>query len=331
VQVRDVLLVTIGYADGDIDLGDEFGRHPPAGLPYRDVSGTVDPGPADLGRGLMVGQLSGEELRLIEDACSQRGHFFYPHGHDGVRYALWRDVTEHALSEGAVVAPSWDEDGVIVTAVALSRWIQDNAAGTEVTARVVDYEDGSLQVRPQALFESSHAYRLPVIERDWLDAQDAAELRKLLDTFWQEREDLPERVSRAISRGELASWSRWPDHMLPLIVGGVEALIVTRIGELTANFKRRLPLLAQMVGLSGVDSDFAERIYIARSEGVHGSRVGLFSEWDAAAISDVRLATLLLRRTLRALVEHEVFARHFIDKESIDRLFGHQTVPQFVS
>jgi hypothetical protein len=41
VQVRDVLLVTIGYADGDIDLGDEFGRHPPAGLPYRDVSGPV--------------------------------------------------------------------------------------------------------------------------------------------------------------------------------------------------------------------------------------------------------------------------------------------------
>ena len=119
--------------------------------------------------------------------------------------------------------------------------------------------------------------------------------------------------------------------MLPLIVGGIEALIVTRIGGLTANFKRRLPLLAEIVGVSGVDSDFAERIYVARSEGVHGSRVGLFSQWDAAAIRDVRLATLLLRRTLRALVEHEVFARHFTDKESIDRLFGRHTVPQFVS
>ena len=122
----------------------------------------------------MVGQLSGEELGLIQDACSQRGPILDPHGHDGVRYALWRDVTEHALSEAAVVAPSWDEDGVIVTAVALARWIRDNAAGTEVAARVVDYEDGSFQVRPQALFESSHAYRLPLIERDWLDAQDAA-------------------------------------------------------------------------------------------------------------------------------------------------------------
>jgi hypothetical protein len=45
VQVRDVLLVTIGYADGDIHLGDEFGRHPPAGLPYRDVSVRSTPGP----------------------------------------------------------------------------------------------------------------------------------------------------------------------------------------------------------------------------------------------------------------------------------------------
>jgi hypothetical protein len=47
-----------------------------------------------------------------------------------------------------------------------------------------------------------------------------------------------------------------------------------------------------MVGVEGVNADFAERIYVARSEGVHGSPVGMFSQWDAAAIGDVRLVVL---------------------------------------
>ena len=57
----------------------------------------------------------------------------------------------------------WDEDGVIVTAVALSRWIHDNAAGTEVAARVVDYEDGSFQVSRRRC--SSQATRTACADR----------------------------------------------------------------------------------------------------------------------------------------------------------------------
>lgn len=85
----------------------------------------------------------------------------------------------------------------------------------------------------------------------------------------------------------------------------------------------------EVAGVIVVDAAFAERIYAARSEGVHGSPVGMFSQWDAAATDDVRLAVSLLRRTLRTLVEREDFARHFDDKPSIDGLFGRQTVPRF--
>ena len=316
-RVRDVLLVTIGHVDGDASLGEEFGAHPP-----------VDS--AELGRGVILGTLESGEIQLIQNACSRRGHFFYPHGHDGVRYVLWRDVTEQALSENGLVAAGWDDEQIIFTAVALSRWIRDNAAGTEIVARLVDYESGGFQVRPQELFESSHAYRLPLIERDWLDAGDATVLRSLLDAYWRRRDDLPERVSRAIWRAELASWSRWLDQTVLLVVGAFEALFATRINDLTANFKRRLALLAEMVGVEGVDADFAERIYVARSEGVHGGSVGLFSQWNAAATEDVRLAISLLRNTLRTLVMHEDFALHFVDKQTIDRLFGRQAVPRFI-
>lgn len=317
-RVRDVLLATIGHVDGDATLGEDFGAHPP--VEY-----------AELGRGLILGALDSREVRLIQNACGPRGHFFHPHGGDDVRYVFWRDVTEQALSDNALVASGWDEDQTIFTAVALSRWVHDNATGTELAARLVDYDTGEFQVRPQELFESNHPYRLPLVERDWLDAGDAAVLRGLLDAYWQRRDDLPERVSRAIWRAELASWSRWLDQTLPLVVGAFEALIATKIYELTASFKRRIPLLADMVGVAGVDADFAERIYVARSEGVHGSSVGLFLQWDAAAMDDVRLAIALLRRTLRALVEHPDFAAHFVDKRSIDRLFGRQRVPTFHS
>jgi hypothetical protein len=114
-----------------------------------------------------------------------------------------------------------------------------------------------------------------------------------------------------------------------MVVGAFESLITTRIGGLTANFKRRLPMVAQMVSLGGVDEEFAERIYEARSEGVHGSAVGLFSNWGPEAQADVRRAIMLLRRTLRVAVLNESFADQFRDKESIDRLFGRQTVPVY--
>jgi hypothetical protein len=311
-----VLLVPISHVVGDASLGEEFGAHPPVAS-------------AELGRGLVLGALDSREIAPIQNACSPRGHFFHPRDAEGIRYAFWRDVTERALTDNGLVASGWDEDQTIFTAVALSRWVHDNAAGTELAARVVDYDTGEFQVRPHELFESSHAYRLPLIERDWLDADDVAVLRSLLDAYWQRRDDLPDRVSRAIWRAELASWSRWLDQTLPLVVGAFEALFATRIRDLTANFKRRLPLLADMVGVGGVDAVFAERIYSARSEGVHGSPVGMFARWDAAATTDVRLAISLLRRALRTLVEREDFAQHFAGKPSIDRLFGRQPAPSF--
>lgn len=132
-RVRDVLLVTISHVDGDASLGEEFGAHPPVEA-------------AELGRSLILGTVAAEEIALIQNACSPRGHFFHPHGHDGVRYAFWRDVTEHTLSDNGLVASGWDDDQTIFTAVALSRWIRDSAAGTELAAR---HREASFEVRGQ--------------------------------------------------------------------------------------------------------------------------------------------------------------------------------------
>jgi hypothetical protein len=204
-RVRDVLLVTMNDNDGDADVRGEYTTNRPAGLPYFVDLERVDPGPVDLGRGVMLGALAPGEKELIINACSPRGHYAYPHHHDRLRYAFWRDVTDEALNEHGYAEWGWDEERFIQTAVALSRWIRDNAARTRFVGRVVDYDNGDQQVIPQERSESSHAYRLPLVERDWLDVDDAGRLRELLDAYWARQADLPERLARAIWRAELAS------------------------------------------------------------------------------------------------------------------------------
>lgn len=329
VRARDVLLVDILHVDGDADL-DDYGSHPPAGCPRRVGLELTTPPPFDLGRGVMLGRLLSGEHALVAAACEARGHFFRAGPSVAVRYAFWRDATEEAIGDTGVVDISgWDPGDALFAAMAFSRYLRDNAAGTDYAARLVDYENGTQQVVPRRIYESSHTYRLPLIERDWLDDDDAAALRRLLDVYGRREGDLPARVRRAIWRAEYAAWTKWADHAIPLVVAGFESLFATRIEELTRNFKRRLPMLAEMVEVEGVDADFAERLYGARSEDVHGHAVNLVAGWSDDAIADFRLALGLLRRTLRRLIENETFSAHFADKETVDRLFGYQAPPVF--
>jgi hypothetical protein len=148
----------------------------------------------------------------------------------------------------------------------------------------------------------------------------------LFVAYWRRETALPDRVRRTMWRAEYAAWTKWADHAIPLIVAAFESLFATRIEDLTRNFKRRLPMLAQMVEVDGVDADFAERLYIARSEDVHGHAVDLVAGWSDEAVADFRLALGLLRRALWRLIENETFSQHFVDKE---RLFGYQAPPVF--
>jgi hypothetical protein len=332
VRARDILLAEISHLSGDADVSAEFGTNPPAGVPrYSGGGQRVGLEPFDLGRGVMLGHLH-VSYDLIRNACEARGHFFKATGGDGVRYAFSRYVTAEAIdNRGSVDHTQWDADQSIFYAVALSRYVRDNSVGTDIAARVVDYESGAQQVVPRKIYDSSHTYRLPLVERDWLDENDAAALRLLLEAYWRREPELPGRVGQAMWQAEYAAWTQWADHAIPLIVAAFESLFATRIEDLTRNFKRRLSMLAAMFEVDGVDADFAERPYVARSEGVHGHAVSLVAGLSDDAIADIRMALGLLRETLRRLIEHDTFSSHFVDKASIDRLFGFQTSPVFHS
>jgi hypothetical protein len=325
VRVRDIVAVEMTDVPGDIDLLGEYTSNPPAGVPHYPDDGPVFPDPADIGRGITLGALTPDETELILAATELRGHYFRAASSLGFRYAFSRDITGRATRpRGYADITVWDADGAMYDAVVLSRLIRDNAAGLARAVRFVDYESGATQVVPQEFHEAAHAYRLPLVERDWLDDADAVALRDLLRLYWERLGALPERVTRALHRAEFSTWTRQADLALPVVVAGFEALIATRARDLTQNFKRRLPLVAAMVGVEDVDEEFAGRLYDARSEGVHGRPVALFEGWTDEAIHDFRLATRLLRRTVRRLIEREEFSQHFVDKLAIDQLFGRQ-------
>jgi hypothetical protein len=276
--------------------------------------------PVDLGRGVRIDRLPQEEVELVMNACTPRGHYFSPIRAVGQRCSLIRDLD---LAEYEEHPLWWDRDGVIYDALSLSRLVRDNGYSTEFAARITDYEDGLQTVLYTLAAESKHVYRLRR-DREWLDPSEGAELRDLLAAYWAAKDDLPSRVTRAMWRTEYASWLKWADLVLPTLVGGLEALLKTeRLGS-THQFVTRVPALAEELGIQGVDKAFCERIYDARSEWVHGTHVLLFAtgqeaqeatgtqqgpqtaeQW--AVFGEIARVQDLLRRAVRRCVEDEEF------------------------
>jgi hypothetical protein len=202
----------------------------------------------------------------------------------------------------------------------LSRLVRDNGYSTQYAARITDYEDGEQRVMPRPLSESDFVYRLRR-DREWQDRDAGAVLRDLLAAFWTI--DLPPRVRRAMWRTDWASWLRWADLMIPVLVSGLESLLKTERNPATRQFIVRVPMVAEAVGIADVDRNLCDRMYDARSDWVHGSHVELFTRDEAAPGGpetdqerDVLAGVARLQDTLRAAV------RTCIEDESCRAVFA---------
>jgi hypothetical protein len=71
---------------------------------------------------------------------------------------------------------------VIWDALSLSRLVLDNGHSTQYAARIVDHEDGTRTVVYTLDSESKHVYRVRR-DREWLAADEGAELRRLLAAY----------------------------------------------------------------------------------------------------------------------------------------------------
>lgn len=331
VKVRDVAICLTGQSDGDAD---EYRSHPPIASPIlRRDSTEHDPGPFDLGRGLRIDRLDADESDLVMNACMARGHHFVPIRQYGQRYSF---VREYGPDEHEERPYRWDPGGLITDASMLSRLVRDNAYSTEYAARIIDHEDGEQVVAYYPATESARVYRLRR-DRDWLDHCEAGQLRRLLEAWWRAADSLPPRVRRASWRMEYASWLRWGDLVLPVLVGGLEALVKTDRHGATRQFTQRVPALAAAVGVEGVTPDLCAALYDTRSEWVHGAHVRLFATGAVAErehlegdvdegpktseehdrFADIRLIQDTLRAAVRRAVEDEDFRDAFATDQAV--------------
>jgi hypothetical protein len=308
-RVRDVLLIPTSTAEGDWDA------HPPVGSP-----------PVDLGRGLNMTELDHDEAELVMNACTPRGHYFFAVRQFGGLYAFVLDVDLDIYEQHHF---NWDVDGAIITALQLSRVLRDNGHSPEFAARIVEHEDGQKQVIPQGqhYFSFLPTFRLRD-DRDWLTAAEAQELRSLLDAYWTNMNTLPRQLARAISLSEGAVHQSTLERALVTLFMGLEALLNTGKHQVTKQITKRMPLLADDVGVAGVSRTFARAMYADRSSPAHGQELALppasrtgqatrTSDIDPNYLAKVARVQDLLRTATRRGIEDPAFAATFADVSSI--------------
>jgi hypothetical protein len=334
VRVRD-LIVCVGDPSIDVPI-EEVYAHPPIGWDRRPgLDEERAPGEfvdaIELGGGITIEDLGRDTAELVLNACTPRGHYFVPVRQFGQRYSFVKEVPLEELEDRRF---AWDTDGTLDDALTLSRLVRDNGYSTQYAARLLDYEDGQRCV-VYIHREDKAIYRLRR-DREWLDAPEGRELAALLAAYWEDHEQLPSRVRRAMWRMAYAPCLRWADMVLPILVGGIEALLKIGRRDLTQQFKKRAPALAIDVGIDGLGEDLAERLYDGRSDWVHGSHVQLFagpstgadtsaeeeaggpqSSDEQSALAEVALLQDVLRSAVRRAIEDAEFRQLFAADESI--------------
>lgn len=291
----DVLIVSTSHEAGTFE---EFEAHPPAGEPA-----------VELGRGIAIERLPHEEAEAYMDACEPRGMDPPAARQFGQRYALLR---RNAPNPDHL---TWDPDGAILAAVALSRLVLPNPTGAEYAMRVIDYEGGQRRLVPLGFEARFAAYVADPSERDWLDQAEAEALRELLTNYWRDEDQLPERARHALWLSEYGSRRRFVDIAWPHAVTALEALLNTDRDRLRRQFVTRASALASELGLANIDSSFLDDAYTVRSEGVHGTRVPFHADPTAAE----RLGRLqrLLQLALRRAIEDVAFRSVFESAASV--------------
>jgi hypothetical protein len=328
-RVRDVVVCV---TNGTTAAAEEFKAHPPiagsaAARAYLGAGGVVE-----LGGSIRIDRLEQDEATMVINACTPRGHYFFPVYQFGQRYSFIREID---LEERERDHYNWDPNRVLWNALVLSRLVRDNGYSTQFAARIADYEDGQQSMAYTLESESKHVYRLRE-DRDWLDAPEGEELGALLAAYWDIEDQLAGRVRRAMWRAEYASWLAWADLVVPVVVSGLESLLNTDPESVTAQFTHRVPALAEAVGVDGVSRGLCKRMYEARSAWIHGSHVRLFasgaervqqqqsgvqtgpaSSKERDVLTQIAVLQGLLRAAVRRCLEDPAFHGIFEESERI--------------
>ncbi len=256
----------------------------------------------DLAQDLWVERLNDDVADMVLDACEPSRYGVTKPGRlDGQHYAFVRDV---ANKEDI---PDWDSDMRLQVCVALSRLVRPTSISLRYAARV--QYTSSREVK--AVFPSyitGHAADAYIDEnsRDWLDNDDARELKQLLDG--QPLRTLPERVKRAFWYHEFAARTEPVDVRWTLVSTALEALVHTDREQSTKQFNIRVSKLAAEVGIPTFGQSVASDAYDKRSSLAHGQGLAQFAATERKLYFQMES---VLRAVLKRAVLNSAFAGIF--------------------
>jgi hypothetical protein len=246
VRIRDVIVCAVDNND-NVDV-EEYRLHPPVGE-ERIADDDIYVESVTIGEGAVLRQLADDEAELIANACTQRGHYFHPIRQFGQRYSFEREAAPlRRRGPSLRLGP----DYVLGDALMLSRLVRDNGFSMQWAARVRRRQKSIIYTPGN---EGKGTYRLRR-DREWLDGPEAEELARPFAAF--RGAELPDRAGHAMWRCEYATWQRYTDVALPMMVGGLEALVGLGRTDTSRRFKDLLAAMAGELGIDAVDGDLLD-------------------------------------------------------------------------
>ncbi|MEO6806996.1 MAG: hypothetical protein ABI286_11430 [Edaphobacter sp.] len=297
--VRDVVVQTTVH---DLRVSDElFRREPP-------IDGRVE-----LTDDLWIGSLGLDAVEAVLDACGPPGLNFRPTRQFGHHYCVIREQRHSHFP-----SVKWDEDQRLRDCIALSRLVHPTTISTHFSARLF-YKNAELSMIVPGPTGGLGAYAFVngPVWRNWLTKSDAAELGNLLALYDFGR--MPNRLRRAMRHFQYASLTYEFDVRFTLVVTGLEALVNTRDSNVSAQFKKRLLLTAQDVGMI-VSEEQAREAYSYRSNLSHGQRLQ-GNDIERQTRSSYEMLETLLRKLIKKAIDDQVFSGRFESETTIDAAY----------
>jgi hypothetical protein len=279
---------------------------------YRDATPAGWNGAVVLPGDVRIERVDGALAGRLMDACELRGERWNPARQFGCIHAFVTDISRERWEQKLY---AWDDEQALYYALALSRLVRPHATACDYAVRRLIDDDASERLVPYDAGEARVAFRIEDGTTGWLDEGEAGELAALMRVY--AAATLPSRARRAFRFAELMVRERYLEDALPLVVGGLEALLKIGRSYLSAQFEQRAPALASELGIALSPSQ-CEQAYDDRSALVHGAHVDLSA---TPARTDFVVALDGLQQTLRGAVrraiEDSAFASGFDDDAQI--------------
>lgn len=274
-----------------------------------------------------LGTYDDNEAQLIFNACSIRGHNYIERFDGACLYAFWRKVDTDKV-RNINDRRQWDVGREIMSTVQLSRLVQDNTHWIQYAARVIDFDDGRQQIIPFRATHDDHQnriYRLRPQDRGYLLEDDANKLAPLVERYVNRTTKPPQRISAAMFFIEYSMYEYSIEPFLTTLYMALESLLNTDSHKATAQMVKRLPILAEELGIDGMSKRLANELYEIRSTATHRvhdfpalvDKPPKFAETADKAVILQQIA----RTTIRRSILDDEFALRFQCECAVDKAF----------